>query len=155
MLELEQFLGDEHWTLVRWFNKMDASFRKRHALESDSEDEEDAEWYPNGIKPERVDPHATEPTGTISALELKNGLTHLGAGFDSTEVSLIMQVRRRSKRRRQDEEDEAASESCPKQRFAVTHFWPRLLAPPPPLFAHVCGTPPPLCPHMRVTRTRG
>jgi Ca2+-binding EF-hand superfamily protein len=90
MGELKQFLDDEHYSLVRWFNEMDSSFRKSHALDSDSEDDEDDEWYPGGVKPERIDMSNIEPTGTISALELKKGLTHLGAGFDATEVDLIM-----------------------------------------------------------------
>jgi hypothetical protein len=77
MLELEQFLVDEKLTLTRWFNAMDASFRSAHRDDSDSEDEEDAEWYPGGIKPPKIDPHATDPTGTISALELKKVRTPL------------------------------------------------------------------------------
>ncbi|GMH65710.1 hypothetical protein TrST_g194 [Triparma strigata] len=90
MLELEQFLIDENFTLIKWFNLMDASFRRQHVDDSDSEDEEDAQWYPGGVKPPKVDVHAEEPTGTISALELRKGLTHLGAGFDETEIGLIM-----------------------------------------------------------------
>ncbi|GMH53976.1 hypothetical protein TL16_g01576 [Triparma laevis f. inornata] len=90
MLELEQFLIDESFTLIKWFNLMDASFRRQHFDDSDSEDEEDAQWYPGGIKPPKVNVHAEEPTGSISALELRKGLTHLGAGFDETEIGLIM-----------------------------------------------------------------
>ena len=90
MIELEQFLIDESLTLIKWFNLMDASFRKAHVDDSDEESDDDAEWYPNGIKPERIDPHAAEPEGTISALELKKGLQHLGCGFDETEIGLIM-----------------------------------------------------------------
>jgi len=90
MLELEQFLVDENCTLIKWFNLMDASFRRAHHDDSDEESDDDAEWYPNGIKPERIDPHAAEPEGTISALELKKGLQHLGSGFDETEIGLIM-----------------------------------------------------------------
>ena len=42
------------------------------------------------MKPEKVNVHAEEPKGTISALELRKGLTHLGCGFDETEIGLIM-----------------------------------------------------------------
>ena len=90
MEELEQFLVDENFTLIKWFNLMDASFRRAHANDSDSEDDDDAEWYPNGVKPVKVDVHKEEPEGTISALELRKGLQHLGCGFDETEIGLIM-----------------------------------------------------------------
>mmetsp|Transcript_13193 Transcript_13193/g.26900 ORF Transcript_13193/g.26900 Transcript_13193/m.26900 type:complete len:894 (+) Transcript_13193:10-2691(+) len=91
MAELEQFLIDQNFTLIKWFNLMDASFRRAHFDDSDDEEsDDDAEWYPNGIKPEKIDPHKAEPTGTITGLELKKGLQHLGCGFDETEIGLIM-----------------------------------------------------------------
>mgnify|MGYP003890949943 FL=1 len=90
MKELEQFLVDERMTLIKFFNSVDTSFKKSHLDDSDSEDEEDAEWYPGGVKPEKVDPHKAIPEGTITALELTKGLQHLGCGFTDTEVGLIM-----------------------------------------------------------------
>ena len=80
MKELEQFLIDEKLTVIKFFNYLDLSFKKSHLNDSDSEDEEDAEWYPGGAKPVKVDIHEQKPTGTVTALELKKGLSHLGCG---------------------------------------------------------------------------